>query len=153
MDHARILRTVVGVTAAYLVVLGFWLGWVMPHTPPGTAPFQIMALVGAFGSCVGLGMVLTQRPSRADRALRRRGLEGWAVIEGMHPLERTDHHTELTELDLELTVPGAETYRGTIVYDLQPVDRERIAVGEIVSIRVDPADRDRIILCFGKPRS
>ncbi len=146
--HSRIFRTVLGVTVGYMIVLGFWLGWVVRHTPSGTLPYQMVALVGMFGSCVGLGMVLAQRPSRADRRLLRHGLEGWAVIEGVHPLERTDHFTELTELDLELNIPGSETYRGTIVFDVAPIDRPRITVGETISIRVDPADRDRIMLCL-----
>lgn len=150
MDHARILRTVLGVTAGYLVLLGLWLGWVLPHTPPGTAPYQIIALVGLFGSCCGIGMLLAARPSRADRQLWRHGLEGWATIEGAHTLQRTDHHTELTEFDLELVVPGSESYRGTIVFDVTPADKPRLAVGETISIRVDPANRDRIILVLGQ---
>ncbi|MCM6777313.1 hypothetical protein NDR87_27885 [Nocardia sp. CDC159] len=148
MDHARILRTVLGVTVGYLMILGLWLGWVVHRTPPGTLPYQLVALVGLFGSCVGLGMLLAQRPSRADRRLLRHGLEGWATIEAVHPLAPTDHHTELAQLDLRLTVPGAEPYRGTIVYDVAPIDKPRITVGETISIRVDPADRDRIILCL-----
>jgi hypothetical protein len=139
---------VLGVAVGYLILLGFWLGWVARHTPSETLPYQVLALVGMFGSCVGLGMILTQRPSRADRRLLRHGLEGWATIEGVHPLARTDHYTELTELDLEFNVPGSETYRGTIVFDVAPIDRPRISVGETISIRVDPADRDRIILCL-----
>ncbi|MFG1790317.1 hypothetical protein [Nocardia sp. NPDC049149] len=146
MDHGRILRTVLGVTAGYLVVLGLWLGWLLPHTPPGTVPYQIAALVGLFGSCVGIGMMLAARPAKADRRLWREGLEGWATVQGVHPLERTDHHTELTELDLELTVPGSESYRGTIVFDVTPADKPRLAVGETISIRVDPTNRDRIIV-------
>ncbi|MGK8521020.1 hypothetical protein ACRS6B_05405 [Nocardia asteroides] len=146
MDHERILRTVLGVTAGYLVLLALWLGWVVQRTPPGTVPYQIVALVGLFGSCLGIGMMLAARPSKADRQLWRHGLEGWATVEGVHPLQRTDHHTELTELDLELTVPGSESYRGTVVFDVTPADRTRLAVGEILSIRVDPANRDRIIL-------
>ncbi|MBF6175472.1 hypothetical protein [Nocardia blacklockiae] len=148
MDHARMLRTVLGVTAGYLVVLGVWLGWVVHHTPPGTVPFQIVALVGVFGSGIGLGMLFAQQPSRADRRLLRHGLEGWAVIEGVHPVRRTDHHTELTELNLELNVPGSETYRGTVLYDVAPIDEPRIRVGGTIPIRVDPADRDHIILCL-----
>ncbi|MFQ6328333.1 hypothetical protein ACLMAL_19610 [Nocardia sp. CWNU-33] len=146
MDHARIFRTVLGVTAGYLILLGLWLGWLLPHTPPGTEPYQIIALVGLFGSCVGIGMMLAVRPSRADRRLWRHGLEGWATIEGAHALRPTDHHTELTEFDLELTVPGSESYRGTIVFDVTPADKPRLTVGETISIRVDPQNRDRIIL-------
>ncbi|MBF6241717.1 hypothetical protein [Nocardia otitidiscaviarum] len=148
MNHARMRHTILGVVALYLLTLIIWLGWVVHLTPPGTAPMQICMLVGLFGSFLGVGMLLAQRPSRADRRLRRHGLEGWATIEGVHPLRRTDHHTELTELDLELVVPGSPTYHGSIVYDVQPVDQPKLAVGETVSIRVDPADRDRIILCL-----
>ncbi|WP_327110702.1 hypothetical protein OHB12_23330 [Nocardia sp. NBC_01730] len=146
MDHGRILRTVLGVTAVYLVLLAFWLGWVVHRTPPGTVPYQIVALVGMFGSCVGIGMMLAARPSKEDRQLWRHGLEGWATVERVHPLELTDHHTELTELDLELTVPGSESYRGTVVFDVAPADKPRLVVGETISIRVDPVNRDRIIL-------
>ncbi|WP_227997463.1 hypothetical protein [Nocardia australiensis] len=146
MDHVRVLRTILGVTAGYVVLLGLWLGWLLPHTPPGTEPYQIIALVGLFGSCVGLGMLLAVRPNRADRRLWRQGLEGWATIEGTHPLEHTDHHTELTALDLELTVPGSESYRGTIVFDVTPADKPLLEVGETISIRVDPHNRDRIIV-------
>ncbi|MEU7766816.1 DUF3592 domain-containing protein [Nocardia sp. NPDC049190] len=146
MDHARILRTVLGVTAGYLVLLALWLGWVVDRTPPGTAPYQVVALVGLFGSCIGIGMILAGRPSKADRRLCRHGLEGWATVEGVHPLQRTDHHSELTELDLALTVPGSESYRGTVIFDVTPADTARLAVGETISIRVDPANRDRIIL-------
>ncbi|MET7770823.1 DUF3592 domain-containing protein [Nocardia sp. NPDC005366] len=146
MDHARILRTVLGVTAGYLILLGLWLGWLVQHTPPGTIPYQIVALVGLFGSCVGLGMLIAARPSKADRKLFRHGVEGWATIERVHPLQPTDHHSELTELDLELVVPGSESYRGSVVFDVMPADKPKLAVGETISIRVDPANRDRIIL-------
>ncbi|MEV0295761.1 hypothetical protein [Nocardia sp. NPDC050710] len=146
MEHGRILRTVLGVTAAYLVLLGLWLGWVVHRTPPGTVPYQIVALVGLFGSCVGIGMLLAARPSKADRHLWRHGLEGWATIESVHPLERTDHYSELTEFDLELTVPGSESYHGSIVFDVMPADKPKLCVGGIISIRVDPTNRDRIIL-------
>ena len=146
MDHGRIFRTVLGVTAGYLILLGVWLGWVLPHTPPGTEPYQVMGLVGLFGSCAGVGMLFAARPSKADRRLQRYGLEGWAKVAGVYPVRQTDHRTELTELDLELTVPGSDSYRGKVLFDVTPVDKPRLAVGETVSIRVDPANRDRIIL-------
>ncbi|MEV6067967.1 hypothetical protein AB0L82_15550 [Nocardia sp. NPDC052001] len=148
MDHARISRTVLGVTVAYLVTLCVWLAWLVPLTPPGTLPLQIVVLVGMFGTFLGIGMLLAQRPSHSDRQLRRHGLEGWATIEGVHRLMRTDHCTEITELDLELVVPGSETYRGSIVFDVEPVIRPRITVGGILSIRVDPHNRDRIVVCL-----
>ncbi|TCK00463.1 hypothetical protein [Nocardia alba] len=146
MDHARVSRALVGVVAGYLIVLAVWLGWLAPHAPPGTAPYQVMIMVGLFGSACGIAMALASMPTRADRRLRKHGLEGWARIDGVHPLSRTDHASELTEFDVELTVPGAESYHGTIVVDVMPVYKARMVVGETVSIRVDPLDRDRIIL-------
>ncbi|MFC9896963.1 hypothetical protein ACFVMC_25030 [Nocardia sp. NPDC127579] len=146
MDHARILRTVLGVVAGYLILLGLWLGWLIHHTPPGTLPFQVVAMVGLFGSAVGLGMLLTTRPSRADRWLWRHGLEGWALVIDRHPLEPDGRRGELTRLELELTVPGAETYAGSITLTITPADSPKLTVGSTISIRVDPADRDRIIL-------
>ncbi|NEW39720.1 hypothetical protein GV794_23305 [Nocardia cyriacigeorgica] len=148
MDHVRVLRVVLGVTAGYLILLALWLGWVVNHTPDGTVPFQIMALVGMFGSCIGIGLMWTGRPSKADRQLARHGIEGWARVEHVRPLARTDHHSEMTELDLEFTVPGSESYRGTVVYDVTPADKERLAIGETISIRVDPANRDRVMFCL-----
>ncbi|MFI1915496.1 hypothetical protein [Nocardia sp. NPDC020380] len=148
MDHARIFRTVLGVTVVYVIALGVWLGWIMPLTPPGTLPIQVITLVGLFGTFLGIGMLFAQRPTRSDRRLLRHGLEGWANIEAVHPLTHTDHCTEITELDLELVVPGSESYRGSIVFDMEPVVRPRIIVGETISIRVDPRNRDRIMLCL-----
>ncbi|WP_067573300.1 hypothetical protein [Nocardia acidivorans] len=148
MDHARVFRTVLGVTAAYLLTLCVWLAWLVPLTPPGTVPLQVIVLVGMFGTFLGVGMLLAQQPSHSDRRLRRHGLEGWATIEGVHPLTPTDHYTELTELDLELVVPGSETYHGSIVFDVEPLIRPRITVGGVLSIRVDPANRDRIMVCL-----
>ncbi|BDT89688.1 DUF3592 domain-containing protein [Nocardia cyriacigeorgica] len=148
MDHVRVLRVVLGVTAGYLILLALWLGWVVQHTPDGTVPFQIIALVGIFGSCIGIGLMWVERPSKADRRLARHGIEGWARVEHVRPLAWTDHHSELTELDLEFTVPGAESYRGTVVYDVTPADKERLEVGEVISIRVDPDNRDRVMFCL-----
>lgn len=147
MNHERILRTVLGISACYVVLLAVWAGWLIEHTPPGTMPYQIAGLLGLFGFLIGVGMMLASRPTREDRRLRKRGLEGWARIDEAHPVGKTDHATELTELELTLTVPGSETYSGRVVYDLSPVDRPRFAVGETLSVRVDPQNRDRIILC------
>ncbi|MFD3509260.1 hypothetical protein [Nocardia sp. NPDC058666] len=146
MDHARVMRALAWVVAGYLIALAVWLGWLAPHAPPGTVPYQVMIMVGLFGTACGGAVTWASMPTRADRRLRRHGLEGWARIEGVHPLGRTDHASELTELDVELTVPGADTYSGTIVVDVMPVDKARMVVGQTVPIRVDPQDRDRIIL-------
>ena len=147
MNHQRIVRTVCFITACYVIVLAVWLGWLIEHTPEATVPYQIMGLVAAFGSALGFGMMAAGRPSRADRRLARRGLEGWASIERVTPLRRTPDNGELTELDLRLTVPGSESYSGRVVYEVRREEATRFVPGETITILVDPNNRDRIMLC------
>ncbi|MGW6425820.1 hypothetical protein ACWF82_24370 [Nocardia sp. NPDC055053] len=146
MEHTRIVQALTCVVAMYLVALAVWLGWLAPHTPPGTMPYQVFIMVGLFGAAAGIAMAIASMPTKADRRLRKHGLEGWAHINGVRPLTRTDHSSELTELDVELTVPGSDSYHGKIVVDVMPVDKPRMAIGQTIPIRVDPTDRDRIIL-------
>ncbi|MEV0080402.1 hypothetical protein AB0H58_28680 [Nocardia neocaledoniensis] len=146
MEHTRIVQALACVVALYLVALAVWLGWLAPHAPPGTAPYQVLIMVGLFGAASGVAVAIASMPTRAERRLRRHGLEGWARIDGVRPLARTDHASELTELDVELTVPGADSYHGKIVVDVMPVDKPRMVIGETLPIRVDPADRDRIMV-------
>lgn len=147
MNHPRIVRTVCFVTVGYVVVLAIWLGWLVGHTPPGTVPYQVMGLLAAFGVALGVGMMLADRPTRSDRRLERHGLEGWARIEEATPLEHTVDNGELTQLDLRLTVPGSSSYSGRVVYEVRREDAPKFVAGETVSVRVDPRNRDRIMLC------
>ncbi|WP_072689923.1 hypothetical protein [Rhodococcus marinonascens] len=146
MNHQRIVRTVCFITVGYVMVLAVWLGWLVDHTPPATIPYQIMGLLAAFGSALGLGMMAAGRPSRKDRKLERHGLEGWARIEHVTPLRRTVDNGELTELDLRLTVPGSDSYNGRVVYEVRRENITRFVPGETISILVDPKDRDHIML-------
>lgn len=147
MNHHRIVRNVSFITAGYLVVLAVWLGWLIEHTPEATIPYQVMGLLAAFGSALGFGMMAAQRPSRADRALARHGLEGWARIEHVTPLQRAGDNGELAELDLSLTVPGSGSYSGRVIYEVRREDAPRFVPGETITVLVDPKDRDRIMLC------
>ncbi|QNG20110.1 hypothetical protein G4H71_13905 [Rhodococcus triatomae] len=147
MNHRRIARTVAAITAGYVIVLALWSSWLLPHSPPGTTPYQVIGLLAGYGSALGIGMMLSGRPSRADRRLERRGIEGWARIARATPLRRTVDGGELTELDLDLTVPGSASYSGRIVYEVRREDRARFVSGQVVTVLVDPGDRDRIMLC------
>lgn len=147
MNHPRIVRTVGFITVGYVVVLAIWLGWLVGHTPAGTVPYQVMGLLAAFGVALGVGMMLADRPTRADRRLERHGLEGWARIEEATPLQSTVDNGELTQLDLVLTVPGSESYAGRVIYEVRREDAPKFVVGETVGVRVDPRNRDRIMLC------
>lgn len=147
MNHQRIVAAVCFITAGYVLVLALWLGWLIHHTPPGTVPYQVIGVLAGYGSALGIGMMLAARPSRSDRTLERHGLEGWARIEHARPLGHTVDNGELTELDLSLTVPGSASYSGRVIYEVQREDIARFVVGETVSVRVDPRNRDRIMLC------
>lgn len=153
MNHSRIVRTVLGICAGYAVVFAIWDGWLVQHTPPGTIQYQIAILLGLLGFSLGIGMMLADRPTKADRVLLTHGLEGWALIEDSQPLEPTDHRSELTRLRVLITVPGIESYSGTIDFDVMPIDRDRLAVGETVPVRVDPHNHGRVMLCphAGRP--
>ncbi|PTR31005.1 hypothetical protein C8K36_10131 [Rhodococcus sp. OK519] len=146
MNHPRIVRTVCFITVSYLIVLSIWLGWLIEHTPEGTIPYQIGGLLAAYGSALGLGMMWADRPTRSERKLARHGIEGWAKIRHAQPLRRTVDNGLVTELDLALTVPGSESYTGTVVYEVARENRERFVPGETISIRVDPSNRDRIMI-------
>lgn len=147
MNHPRIVRTVCFVTVSYLIVLAIWQGWLIEHTPVGTIPYQIGGLLAAYGSALGLGMMWADRPTRSARKLAKHGIEGWAKIRRTQRVRRTVDNGELTELDLDLTVPGSESYKGRVLYEVLPENRSRFVVGETISIRVDPRNRDRILIC------
>ncbi|RVW01709.1 hypothetical protein [Rhodococcus spongiicola] len=146
MNHPRIVRTVCFITVSYLIVLATWLGWLVEHTPEATIPYQIGGLLAAYGSALGLGMMWADRPSRAERKLAKHGIEGWAKIRHAQRIRRTVDNGVLTELDLDLTVPGSESYTGRVLYEVSPENRSRFEVGETISILVDPDDRDRILI-------
>ncbi|GAB2637170.1 hypothetical protein ABI214_18135 [Prescottella soli] len=147
MNHPRIVRTVCFITVSYVIVLAIWLGWLIEHTPEGTIPYQVGGLLAAYGSALGLGMMWADRPTHAERKLAKHGIEGWARIRRTQRIRRTVDNGELTELDLDLTVPGSESYKGRVLYEVLPENRSRFVAGETISIRVDPRNRDRILIC------
>ncbi|MCR8691587.1 hypothetical protein NWP13_03485 [Rhodococcus pyridinivorans] len=143
--NRRIVATVAFVTVGYVVVLALWMNLFLPISEPGTEGFQVVFLVSLYGTVLGLSVALAGRRSEVMRRIEREGYEGWATIRSATPLDRTSTG-QLTRLDLELTVPGSEPYRGTVVYEVDRRDLHRYVAGEVVSIWVDPLDRDRIVL-------
>ncbi|WP_241384732.1 hypothetical protein [Rhodococcus sp. CH91] len=143
--NRRIVSTVAFVTVGYLVVLAVWLNLFLPISEPGTEGFQVVFLVCLYGTVLGLSLAFAGRRSKTMRRIEREGYEGWATIRSATPLDRTSTG-QLTRLDLELTVPGSESYSGTVVYEVNRRDLHRYVPGETVSVWVDPLDRDRIVL-------
>lgn len=143
--NRRIVATVAFVTVGYLIVLALWLNLFYPTSEPGTEGFQVLFLVCLYGVVLGLSMALASRKSEVMRRIEREGHEGWATIRSATPLSTTPSG-QLTELDIEVTVPGSGSYRGTVVYEVARRDLQNYAPGEVVSVLVDPQDRDHIVL-------
>ena len=127
MNHNRTVRAVAVVTVAYIVVLAIWIGWLRDRTPPGTLPYQLAALVAGFGCALGLAMMFAGRGTAEQRRLEAHGVEGWATIEDARRIDANS-----TELHLQFTIPGAESFAGRIVYTIPPSESARFATGSIV---------------------
>lgn len=147
MDHKRARRGVLAVTALFFLALPIWLTFLAPNAPPGALPYEIVILVFGYGFLLGLVLLWAQRAPRADRKLYKHGYEGWATITAVRRLEGPDVIGEVAELELQLTVPGSESYSGTLVRPLDPYEKTIMVPGAIVPIRVDPQNRDHIMLC------
>lgn len=145
MNHERTLRSVAFIAVGYVVVLVIWASWLRPNSPPGTLPYQIIALVAGFGSALGLGMMVANRRTAAQRQLKAKGVEGWATIEFARPIDATS-----TELHLQFTIPGSESFAGRIVYSIPPSQTDRFEAGRTVPIMVDPSDHRQVLLLPGE---
>ncbi len=146
MDHARALRAILAVTALFLAALVVWAVVVRPLSPPGTVPVEVVMLVAGYAFLLGLGLLWAQRGSRADRRLLRRGYEGWATILSVRPLQNPQRTGALSEIRLRVVVPGALPYAGTLVRPLGPRERTVFRPGETLPVRVDPRDRDHVLV-------
>ena len=147
MDHKRALRGVIAATVVFFVALAVWVTFLAPSSSPDTRPFEIAILVSGYGGLLGITLLWAQRGSSADRRLYKHGYEGWAVITSVREVGGPDVAGELAELELRLTVPGSAPYAGRLVRQLDPYERTVLVPGATVPIRVDPKNRDHIMLC------
>ena len=147
MNHKRALPAVLAVTLVFFLALIIWIKFIAPHAPEGTLPYQMVIVVFGYGFILGLALLWSQRPSRADRKLYKRGHEGWAVITSVNAVDGPAVIGELTELGLRLTVPGTGTYEGRLVRPLDRYEKRVLVPGATIPIRVDPRNRDHIMLC------
>jgi hypothetical protein len=145
MNHERVRRAVVFVTVGYVAVLVVWIVWFRRVAEPGTLPYQIVALVAGFGAALGLSMMFANRRTAEQRRLARNGVEGWATVEAVRRIDDTS-----SELDLQFTVPGSESFAGRIVYSIPPDEQSRFLTGAVVPIMVDPSDHHRVLLLPGE---
>ena len=148
MDHRRAFLGTIAVTVVFLAALTTWLVFFAPLAPDGNPQYEIVILVFGYVFLLGLALLWSQRGSRADRRLYKHGHEGWATITSVRMVAGSSAVGELAEMELQLTVPGAEPYIGRMVRPLDPYEKIVLVEGATVPVRVDPKDRDRIMLCL-----
>ncbi|MCW4352547.1 hypothetical protein ONR57_04425 [Hoyosella sp. YIM 151337] len=147
MNHTRIAHTVLSITAVYVVILVIWITHIAPDTPEETVGWQMGGLLAMYAVALGAGMMWAQHPSRRDRHILNEGLEGWATIAVVRPAQRKRHFGSTPmELTLDITIPGMEPYSGTLVTEVAEGEENLYAPGETIPVRIDPDNRDRIIL-------
>lgn len=147
MNHTRIYHTVLVITAIYVAVLLFWITRVVPNTPDDAVGWQMGGLLAAYAAALGAGMMWAQRPTRRDRHIINEGLEGWATIVRLNPVPGRHHFGSTPmQLTLDVTIPGMEPYSGTLTLEIAEDEEHLYAPGETIPVRVDPRDRDRIVL-------
>ncbi|MGA9870536.1 MAG: hypothetical protein WBQ44_05250 [Rhodococcus sp. (in: high G+C Gram-positive bacteria)] len=146
MNHERTLRAIAAVTVGYVIVLAVWIGWVRADTPPGTLPYQLAALVAGFGAALGLAMMFANRRTSEQRRLARNGVEGWATIRAVHRIDDAS-----SELDMQFTIPGSNSFAGRIVYTIPPGEAAHFTTGAVVPVMVDPSDHHRVLLLPRQP--
>ena len=148
MDHRRAFFGTITVTGFFLFALTIWLVFYAPLAPDGNPQYEVVILVFGYAFVLGLTLLWSQRGTRADSRLYKHGHEGWATITSVRIVEGSAAVGELAEMEMQLTVPGAEPYVGRLVRPLDPYEKIVLVVGATVPVRVDPKDRDRIMLCL-----
>ncbi len=142
MSRARSVRAVAIATALFVAAFIAWVTVLHTIAPRGTLAAQIVILLGGYVFLLAIGLMWAHRRPR----LARHGYEGWATILAVHPLQPRELTGELTDIKLRLVVPGAVPYAGHIVRMLAPHERALFLPGETFPIRVDPRDRDHVLL-------
>src|SRR5699024_6528660 len=99
-----------------------------------------------YGVLLALALRTATRGCRADRRLRRRGYEGWATVTAVRPLHTPQDTGEIAEIEMRFVVPGGTPYAGRLVRLLDPRERRIFTPGATLPIRVDPRDRDHVMV-------
>jgi hypothetical protein len=131
-----------------------WTTWPgMPGTGvPGqmggvTAPGN---LLGAGTSEGAAGASATTDPGRAE-TIRATGLDGEAVITGMHDIGMVSGTRRMYELDLAVTLPGQATYHVKHMTWIPVGSVGRLYAGGRLRAKVDPVDRNSLVLDLTTP--
>ncbi|MEV8516667.1 hypothetical protein [Dactylosporangium sp. NPDC051484] len=92
-----------------------------------------------------LGMKFNYRAARA-RALRERGVPGTAQVLGARQTGMTLNDQPQVALDLRVTAPGHGTYDASIKDFVPFIALGMLGSGRPLTVRVDPHDRQRILI-------
>jgi hypothetical protein len=124
-------------------------GW--PGAAAGTtAPGDLLGTAGAAASSGPPGASAGADPNRAE-TIRAMGLDGEAVISGMHDVGMVSGTRRMYELDLAVTVPGQATYHVKHMTWVPVGSIGRLYAGGRLRAKVDPVDRNSLVLDLNTP--
>lgn len=86
----------------------------------------------------------------AKNELLGTGTPGKARVLGLTDTGMEVNNNRVVEVQVEVTVEGAETYTGVIKDAISPILMPQVQPGLTVPVRVDPADRDSIIFDWAR---
>lgn len=117
--------------------------WTSPSTPPATPP-------------VGMGPAIVDPSASGASAeriarLRASGIEGTARLTGVRDTGMTVGGNRLYELDLDVQVPGRAPFRLRHSSFVPVTYAGRLVTGGTVKVRVDPVDREELVVDFEQP--
>jgi hypothetical protein len=125
----------------------------MPGVPgqlPGaTAPGNLLGAGVPAGQGIE-GAPATTDPGRAE-TIRATGLDGEAVITGMHDVGMVSGTRRMYELDLAVTLPGQATYHVKHMTWVPVGSVGRLYAGGRLRAKVDPVDRNSLVLDLTTP--
>jgi hypothetical protein len=81
-----------------------------------------------------------------DQRLLAEGVAGTARILGVRDTGGSLNHHPIAALDLEVTVPGHETFRATLTQPVPRMQAPMLAPGAVVAVRVDPQDTAQVAI-------
>lgn len=146
VDNSRAVRAGLTATALFAAAIIVWATIVHQHLPEGTLVYELVVLVGSYGMILALGLRWAWRGCRADRRLQRHGYEGWATVTSVRALHTPQDTGEIAEIEMRFVVPGGAPYAGRLVRMLEPHERRIFTPGATLPIRVDPRNRDHVMV-------
>jgi hypothetical protein len=124
----------------------------MPAAWPGMTGGGDPAAAGAQpgGDAGGSDAIASTDPARAA-TIQATGLDGEAVIAGMHDVGMVSGTKRMYELDLAVTLPGTATYHVKHMTWVPVASVGRLYAGGRLPAKIDPADHNSLVLELSAP--